>query len=526
MEYRKLTNENIAAVCGQLYDDLTALGFKQKTAAAWQDTAESIMRSYLKRFGGEIEFAYSTARHFGRVKASLYFRCASFNPLQETENALSGLSRLLTAQDAVPVWKWSGGENCITVTAKKKHKVSGAAKMFLSAAAALCCAFLSRFLPVPVQNFIDNSVVVPLFKTFMRAINCIASPLIFLIVACSIYNVGDLAALEKVGKKLLSRLLCHSYLFLLLFVLALCPLFNVMTGGYGSLDFHYVTELFLGIVPNNVITPFLEGNTLQVLFLGVVSGLCMLVLGRKIGTVTELFLQLSDVAQFIMDCLGKSLINLFIFLSVYKMTLTKGMEQTGSFCIVLPLVFLPCLLAMLVCLLATSCRFKVSPVLIAKKQAEPALIAFTTDSSFIATMPSIEVCSSKLGIDKNLSNFGVALGNVVFRFAPACQYSALAFILAKSFGIPVTLQWVVTMHIIAYAIALASPPVVGGRLATCAIFSAQIGFPDSAASFFVMFMILGGFISTASKIFCTQHELIWLAADMGKLDREILKRAL
>ncbi len=387
----------------------------------------------------------------------------------------------------------------------------------------MLCGWLSVFLPVSLQNFINGSVVTPLFKIFMRAINCIASPLIFLIVSCSIYNVGDLATLETVGKKLLSRFMCYSALFLASFILLLSPFFLVETGGKGALDFNYVMELLTGIVPNNIITPFSEGNTLQVLFLAVVNGLCMLVLGKKTESVTEIVLQLSDMVQLVMNFIGGSLINLFIFLSVYKITLSSGGAETGNFRLVLPLIFMPCLLAMLVCLLITSLRFRVSPFLLLKKQAAPILIAFTTDSSFIATMPSIEVCSEKLGVNENLSNFGVAMGNVMFRFAPACQYAALALVLAKIFAIPVTLQWLLTMCITAYAIALASPPVVGGRLATCAIFSAQVGFPEGAASFLVMFMILGGFISTASKIFCTQHELIWLASDMGRLDQETLR---
>lgn len=523
MKYEKLTNENITAVSEQLYADLTSLGFKQKTAAAWRRAAEKIMLDYQMRFGSDTEFAYVTAQHFGSVKAALQFRCASFNPFLAKDNSLSGLNKLLSIHDTVPVWKWSGGENCVTVTAKKRRKGSGIAKMFASAAAALLCGWLSAYLPVSLQNFIDCSVVSPLFKIFMRAINCVAPPLIFLIVSCSIYNVGDLATLEAVGKKLLSKFMCHSALFLVSFILLLSPFFLVEAGGKGMLDLNCVMELLTGIVPNNIITPFSEGNTLQVLFLAVVNGLCMLILGKKTESVTEIVLQMSDMVQFVMNFIGGRLLSLFIFLSVYKITLSSRGAETGNFRLVLPLIVMPCLLAMFVCLLITSVRFKVSPFRLLKKQAAPTLIAFTTDSSFIATMPSIEVCREKLGIDENLSNFGVAMGNVMFRFAPACQYAALALVLAEIFAIPVTLQWLVIMCITAYVIALASPPVVGGRLVTCAIFSAQVGFPEEAASFLVMFMILGGFISIASKIFCTQHELIWLASDMGRLDKETLR---
>ncbi len=119
MKYEKLTNENITAVSEQLYADLTSLGYKQKTAAAWRRAAEKIMRDYQTRFGSDTEFAYATAQHFGSVKASLQFRCASFNPFLAGDNSLSGLNKLLSIHDTVPVWKWSGGENCVTVTAKK-----------------------------------------------------------------------------------------------------------------------------------------------------------------------------------------------------------------------------------------------------------------------------------------------------------------------------------------------------------------------------------------------------------------------
>ncbi len=49
-------------------------------------------------------------------------------------------------------------------------------------------------------------MITPVFDTFMGLLSAVAGPLIFLSVAGGIYNIGDIATLGKVGKRIISRL--------------------------------------------------------------------------------------------------------------------------------------------------------------------------------------------------------------------------------------------------------------------------------------------------------------------------------
>lgn len=66
---------------------------------------------------------------------------------------------------------------------------------------------VSSFLPEKTVNFLSEEMITPVFDTFMGLLSAVAGPLIFLSVAGGIYNIGDIATLGKVGKRMIGRFL-------------------------------------------------------------------------------------------------------------------------------------------------------------------------------------------------------------------------------------------------------------------------------------------------------------------------------
>ena len=132
-------------------------------------------------------------------------------------------------------------------------------------------------------------MITPVFDTFMGLLSAFASPLIFLSVAGSIYNIGDIATLGKVGKRMISRFLWMTLIFTTVFGIAILPLFPLAGSGSSSFRLSELLEMVLGIVPDNFFTPFLEGNPLQIIFLAVLAGMAMLILGNRAAIVSLFF---------------------------------------------------------------------------------------------------------------------------------------------------------------------------------------------------------------------------------------------
>ena len=111
------------------------------------------------------------------------------------------------------------------------------------------------------------------------------------------------ATLQQIGRKMI---LGYSLPVLIAVVgcgLLAMPFLNLVfsadTASYGQ--FAAVLDLIFGIVSGNILSPFVEGNTLQIIFLASVFGIAMLFLERKTAAVAKATEQLNQIVQFIIE---------------------------------------------------------------------------------------------------------------------------------------------------------------------------------------------------------------------------------
>lgn len=206
-------------------------------------------------------------------------------------------------------------------------------------ALALFCGLVSSFLPEKTVNFLSEEMITPVFDTFMGLLSAVAGPLIFLSVAGGIYNIGDIATLGKVGKRMISRFLWMTLIFTTVFGIAILPFFPLAGSGSSSFQLSELLEMVLGIVPDNFFTPFLEGNPLQIIFLAVLAGMAMLILGNRAGMVSQFLEQANAVILLIMENIS-AFVPVFIFGSLFNMILGKNFSVLLKAYKVLPVMLL------------------------------------------------------------------------------------------------------------------------------------------------------------------------------------------
>ena len=262
-------------------------------------------------------------------------------------------------------------------------------------------------------NFLSEEMITPVFDTFMGLLSAFASPLIFLSVAGGIYNIGDIATLGKVGKRMISRFLWMTLIFTTVFGIAILPLFPLTGSGSSSFRLSELLEMVLGIVPDNFFTPFLEGNPLQIIFLAALAGTAMLILGNRAAIVSLFLEQANAIILLIMENIS-AFVPVFIFGSLFNMILGKNFSVLLKAYKVLPVMLLGDVFLMAVYTGLVRIRKKVSTAVFLKKVFPVFLIGLTTASSAAAFLENRKVCEEKLGIDKKIVNIGVPLGQVVF----------------------------------------------------------------------------------------------------------------
>ena len=98
------------------------------------------------------------------------------------------------------------------------------------------------------------------------------------------------------------------------------PFFSLKTGDGGKFDFSELFQMVLDIVPGNFFTPFTEGNPMQIIFVAVLIGIAMLILGNK-ATIAAAFVEQSNyIIQLIMEAVS-SFVPVFVFGSILNMIL-------------------------------------------------------------------------------------------------------------------------------------------------------------------------------------------------------------
>ncbi len=136
----------------------------------------------------------------------------------------------------------------------------------------------------------------PMIDWFILVIKLLVGPIIFLTVVSGIVGMGDLKKLGSIGIKTIIYFEVVSSIALIIgmFSAHIFGLGHGMNLSVNTLDpstiAHYVTHgkdsqsilhILYEVIPSNPISPFIEGNTIQVLFMAIIFGLLVAIFANK-----------------------------------------------------------------------------------------------------------------------------------------------------------------------------------------------------------------------------------------------------
>ena len=249
-------------------------------------SVEEVLLIWLDQLGEGAEGTFQCGKRLGRQYITISVKGAKVDPFKEQEQSAEFNTEtdinILASLGLAPEYQYIGGENRVTLMPRKKRRnpmaVLGAAIVF-----GIVCGLLGHLLPAEIRMILADRILTPLFDAFTGILTALAGPMMFLSGIWSIYNIGDVATLGQIGKKMVGRYVGFVYVSLLICLGISLPFYSVSTkvGTSGGAELAGLFEMLLGIIPSNMLTPFTEGNTMQIMFLAVIIGLAMLVLNQK-----------------------------------------------------------------------------------------------------------------------------------------------------------------------------------------------------------------------------------------------------
>ena len=352
------------------------------------------------------------------------------------------------------------------------------------------------------QTGLVNNWVRPWGQVFIRLLQLIAVPLVFVSLVKGVIGLSDIGKFSRIGiRTIILYLLTTAFAVTVGMSLGLVvrpgqfvdrQTVVSMQENYKSVVEQKKAEAdtmknsgplsFLEeVVPDNFVAATSDNRKmLQVIFFAVLFGIAALCIERtKIAPVEQLFDSLYHIllkvidfvilfapygvtalmAGLVIDFSGN--LSMFGALAVYAITVVSGLLFLIS-------VFYPTLIYLFT---------KMKPNFFIKTMYPVQLFAFTTSSS-AATLPlNLETTENKLGVSNEVTSFVLPVGATINMDGTSCYQAIAVLFIAQVIGIDLTLMQLFTIILMTIISSIGTPSIPGGSYVILTMVLASVGIP-------------------------------------------------
>ncbi|CAM3747749.1 dicarboxylate/amino acid:cation symporter [Pseudomonas sp. S 311-6] len=320
----------------------------------------------------------------------------------------------------------------------------------------------------------------PLGEAFIKLVKMIIAPVIFLTVTTGIAAMSDLQKVGRVVGKAMIYFLTFSTLALIVGLIVS----NLVQPGHGmhidpvSLDpasvqgyvdkahDSTITAFLMGIIPDTLISPFNTGNILQVLFVSVLFGISLAMVGER-GKPVLTFMQslMSPVFRLVAILMKAAPIGAF---GAMAFTIGKyGIESVSSLALLVVTFYLTSVFFVLFVLGAVARYNGFSIVKLVRYIREELLLVLGTSSSE-AALPTLMQKMERAGCAKSVVGLVVPTGYSFNLDGTNIYMTMAALFIAQACDIPLTLQQQLLLLLVAMLSSKGAAGVTGAGFITLA----------------------------------------------------------
>lgn len=381
------------------------------------------------------------------------------------------------------------GVNYVQVTlVKSKH-----AFLFQTLGAMLAAIVVGLILaaeaPDSFNVALSANLLSPIKTVYMNALKMVAAPVVFFSIVSCIVRFSDLSALGRIGGKILLLYLCTTFMAVGVGIGTYYLFQPDSTNMYGvGLDSSSITsktlnisikDTIVGIVPTNFLSPFLESNMHQLIFLAVVCGIATGLIGKYSAMITGFFQACNDLFLKITTMFIR-VMPIAVFCSISSMILMMGSKSVltllsmfGTF-----LFGLSCMMAVYCMMMVILARL--NPLLLLRKYAPVMLQVFSMSSSNASIPIKMEACEKKLGISNRVFSLSIPLGATLNKDGTCIHLVIFALALAKIYGVPIGGGMLLSVIVSIVMLAMGAPGMPGAGLICLSVLLTQMNVPVEA----------------------------------------------
>ena len=329
-------------------------------------------------------------------------------------------------------------------------------------------------------------------QLFVKALQLVIVPMVFTSIALAMCKISDTKKLGRISYKTILGFLSTSFFALLLagvigFIIKNMGLFTAnvenISAQAGNASSTNPLMIIVNAVPSNIAQAFSSnGSVLAVVFVAVVTGLCINALGDKIKMLTDLLEDVNSIITVFLSYIITTFGPFAIFVLITRTFAIYGVDNLKP-----ALVYVvTTVIALLIFLVFGYAIFvgigaKVNPIKFVKKIGKVALFGFSTSSS-AATLPlNTKTVTEELGVSEDVASFILPLGMTVNMNGTAIMQVIAAIFIASSAGYDVTVTNIVIISLLALIASVGTPAAPGAGAIILFTVLTGMGYNNDAA---------------------------------------------
>ena len=542
IKIRPVETASISECLEFIEKELRAAGVSSRLTVRAEITCEEMLLRLIENSTGEGSIRIQIKRTLGDTVINISVKGREFDLYGgegelsddiEDEEAQSVIrSFLLKANDSNFRYSHKDGVNSVRVMTGQSTVSSMKLTMGALALGIVFGLILKFVMPEALSAGFCDYLLTPVSTMFMNALKIVIAPVVFFSIVTCISGFGDLSELGRIGVRVMG-------MYLLTTVIAVIMSFFVtvmlspgkfgaalaMHGGQAvDINTNVDTSLLstiINIVPSNFIQPFLESNTLQLIFLAMITGIAVGKIGEYTPVLSGIFDACNSLFLTITTMIAK-FIPVAVFCSISLMLVNLGgssfLSMLGYFFTnVLEVFIMIGIYGLLVMAMG-----RVNPLIFFRKIRQSMLTSFTLCSSSAAMPENIRTCTDKLGVSPKVCNFSIPLGATINMDGTCISLVVTGLYLAKMYGVNVPPSALPALGLTIILLSLGCPGVPGAGLVCLGIVLEQLGVPISAIGLVIAIDPVLDMFDTMSNTTGDVACATIVASREGLLDRQIL----
>lgn len=328
-------------------------------------------------------------------------------------------------------------------------------------------------------------------QLFVNALQLVIVPMVFTSIALAMCRITDTKKLGRISYKTILGFLTTS-----VFALILAGIFGMTAHklGFFNVSIENITSqtgstgsnpllVLVQTIPNNIASVFTQnGKILSIVFLAVVTGLCLNKLEDQIQVLKKLLEDVNNIITLFLSFVITKFGPVAIFVLITRTFAIYGVEHLKPALayvitvIIALLLFLVFGYALFILIAA-----RLNPFIFVKKISKVALFGFSTSSSASSLPLNTKTTIEELGVSEEIASFTLPLGMTINMNGTAIMQVIAAIFIASSAGYDITIGNITIIALLALIASIGTPAAPGAGAIILFTVLTGMGYQNDAA---------------------------------------------